>query len=55
MELVTPTNGALMAVPLLAAGVPFHRWIRFVLGGCSQATLLGVAGIAATIWLVSVN
>ncbi len=52
MELVTPTNGALMAV-LLAAGVPFQRWIRFVLGGVLLATLLGVAGIAATIWLVT--
>ena len=27
-ELVTPTNGALMAI-LLAAGVPFERWMRF--------------------------
>ena len=32
MELATPTNGALMAI-LLAAGVPFQRWIRFALGG----------------------
>ena len=28
MELLTPTNGALMAV-LLSAGVPFQRWLRF--------------------------
>ena len=47
---MTPTNGALMAV-LLAAGVPFQRWIRFVVGGVLLAMLVGVAGIAATIWL----
>ncbi len=29
-ELVTPTNGALMAV-LAAAGVPYQSWLRFVL------------------------
>lgn len=51
MELLAPTNGALMAVRL-AAGVPFQRWIRFVLGGVLLATLLGVAGIAGTTWLV---
>lgn len=28
-EIVTPTNGALMAI-LAAAGVPFEKWIRFV-------------------------
>jgi uncharacterized ion transporter superfamily protein YfcC len=49
-ELVTPTNGALMAV-LLAAGVPFERWIRFVVGGVLLALLVGVASIAAVIWL----
>jgi uncharacterized ion transporter superfamily protein YfcC len=48
-ELVTPTNGALMAI-LLAAGVPFSRWIRFVGGGVALALLLGVASIAAVIW-----
>jgi len=50
MELATPTNGALMAV-LVAAGVPFQRWIRFALGALMLATLLGIAGIAAAIWL----
>ena len=49
-ELLTPTNGALMAV-LLAAGVPFQRWIRFVLGGVLLAALVGAASIAAVIWL----
>jgi uncharacterized ion transporter superfamily protein YfcC len=49
-ELLTPTNGALMAV-LLAAGVPFQRWIRFVLGGVLLAALVGAGSIAAVIWL----
>jgi len=49
-ELVWPTNGALMAV-LLAARVPYQQWIRFVLGGVLLAALIGVAGIAAVIWL----
>jgi uncharacterized ion transporter superfamily protein YfcC len=49
-ELVWPTNGALMAI-LLAAGVPYQQWIRFVIGGVLLATLLGVVGIAAVMWL----
>jgi uncharacterized ion transporter superfamily protein YfcC len=49
-ELVWPTNGALMAV-LLAARVPYQQWIRFAVGGVLLAMLLGVAGIAAVIWL----
>src|SRR5204863_4436024 len=44
MELATPTNGALMAI-LLAAGVPFGRWIRFALGGLILLAALGVAAI----------
>jgi uncharacterized ion transporter superfamily protein YfcC len=43
MELATPTNGALMAI-LLAAGVPFAKWLRFALGGIAMLTLLGVLG-----------
>lgn len=46
MELFTPTNGALMAV-LLAAGVPFGRWVRFAAGGGLLALLVGIAGILA--------
>lgn len=45
MELATPTNGALMAI-LLAAGVPFTRWIRFAIGGLVLLVAVGVAGIA---------
>lgn len=43
-ELLTPTNGALMAV-LLAAGVPYQRWVRFALAGVGIVLLVGVAGI----------
>jgi uncharacterized ion transporter superfamily protein YfcC len=50
MELLTPTNGGLMAV-LLAAGVPFQKWIRFVSGAVLLATLVGIASIAAALWL----
>jgi uncharacterized ion transporter superfamily protein YfcC len=44
MEMVTPTNGALMAV-LLAAGVSLQRWLRFAAGGLALLTLIGVASI----------
>jgi len=49
-EMFWPTNGALMAV-LLAAGVPYAKWIRFVAGGVAIAALIGIAGIAAVIFL----
>lgn len=48
-ELVTPTNGALMAL-LLAAGVPFQRWVRFVAGGVLLMAIVGIASIAAVVW-----
>jgi uncharacterized ion transporter superfamily protein YfcC len=52
-ELVWPTNGALMAV-LLAAGVPYARWIRFAIGGVLLAALIGIVAIAAVIaWRVA--
>ncbi len=43
MELLTPTNGALMAL-LLAADVPFSRWVRFAAVG---ALLLVPVGLVA--------
>ena len=43
MEMLTPTNGALMAV-LLAADVPFAKWTRFALIG---ALLLVPVGLIA--------
>ena len=41
MEMITPTNGAMMAV-LLAAGVPLQRWLRFALLGIAVLVLIGV-------------
>ena len=47
-EIITPTNGALMAI-LVAAGVPYERWIR--VAGALWLILLGLAfvGIAVAI------
>ena len=36
---------------LLAAGVPFTRWIRFVFGAVLLTALVGVIAIAAVVWL----
>jgi uncharacterized ion transporter superfamily protein YfcC len=47
-EMITPTNGALMAV-LLAAGVPYQRWLRFVAGIAVLLALIGVLAIAAVV------
>jgi len=47
-ELVTPTNGALMAV-LLAAGVPYQRWFGFVVWGVAVLALIGVLAIVAVV------
>ena len=44
MEMLTPTNGALMAV-LLAAGVPYSRWLRFAATGVALVLAVGVAGM----------
>jgi uncharacterized ion transporter superfamily protein YfcC len=43
-ELLTPTNGALMAV-LLAAGVPYQRWLKFAVVGVALALMVGVVGM----------
>jgi uncharacterized ion transporter superfamily protein YfcC len=43
-ELLTPTNGALMAV-LLAAGVTYQQWLRFVAAAWGALLLLGIAGM----------
>jgi uncharacterized ion transporter superfamily protein YfcC len=50
MELVTPTNGALMAI-LLAAGVSYERWIRFTLAAILIPLLVGLSGIAVAVFL----
>src|SRR5690606_25394967 len=43
-ELLTPTNGALMAV-LATAGVPYDRWLRFAVPLWALLTALGVVAI----------
>jgi len=45
-ELITPTNGALMAV-LLASGLSYAQWLRFAVVGVALALLVGVIGILA--------
>ena len=47
-ELLTPTNGALMAI-LLAAKVPFGEWLRFALGGYLLMLVIGVVGILVAV------
>jgi uncharacterized ion transporter superfamily protein YfcC len=44
MDIVIPTNGALLAM-LLKAGVPYGRWIRFAIPGVLLMMLVGVVGI----------
>jgi uncharacterized ion transporter superfamily protein YfcC len=44
-EIVTPTNGALIAI-LAAAGVRFEKWFRFALPMYALLMLLGAAAIA---------
>jgi uncharacterized ion transporter superfamily protein YfcC len=46
MEMISPTNGALMAI-LLAAGVTLQRWLRFALIGIAVLALIGV--VASTL------
>ena len=47
-DLITPTNGSLMAV-LAAAGVPYDRWFRFVLPLFLILFLTGAAAVAASL------
>ena len=49
-ELFTPTNGAIMAI-LLGAKVPYERWLRFASMAAIVPLLVGLAGIAAAVWL----
>jgi uncharacterized ion transporter superfamily protein YfcC len=49
-EIITPTNGAMMAI-LAAAGVPFNKWLRFVLPLWAALFGLGIAAIVAGIAL----
>jgi uncharacterized ion transporter superfamily protein YfcC len=47
-EMLTPTNGGLMAV-LLAAGVSYGRWIKFAIVGVLLALAVGIAAIIAVL------
>jgi len=44
MDLLTPTNGALLAM-LLSARVPFGRWVRFAAPGALLMVVVGFAGM----------
>ena len=47
-ELLTPTNGAVMAI-LVASGVSFREWIGFAAGGVLLVVMVGLAGM----WMLS--
>ena len=47
-ELLTPTNGALLAI-LAAAGVPYDRWLRFAVPLTLLVALLGALAIVAAL------
>ncbi len=49
-EILTPTNGALMAV-LAAAGVRYERWLAFALRMWAMLVALGIASILVGIWI----
>ncbi|MEK6597253.1 MAG: Na+/H+ antiporter NhaC family protein, partial [Gemmatimonadota bacterium] len=48
IDMLTPTNGALLAM-LLAAGVPYGRWLRFAIPGALLVAAVGLVGIALAI------
>lgn len=45
MDMITPTNGALLAM-LLGAKVSYGRWLRFAIPGAALVAVVGMAGIA---------
>ncbi|WP_369073818.1 YfcC family protein [Hymenobacter lapidarius] len=49
-ELITPTNGALLAM-LAICGVRFDQWLKFVWPLYALLLALGVAGVVGAIWL----
>ncbi len=44
MDMITPANGALLAM-LLRANVSYDRWLRFAIPGAGLVSLVGFAGI----------
>ncbi len=47
MDLLVPTNGALLAM-LVAAGVPYTRWLRYAIPGILLVVLVGLLGIGVS-------
>jgi uncharacterized ion transporter superfamily protein YfcC len=47
-DLLTPTNGALMAM-LAAAGVRYEDWFRFAIPLCAGLLALGALGVAVAV------
>lgn len=43
-------TAALTAI-LLAAGVPYGRWLAFAVGGWTLVTAVGIAGPLVAVWL----
>ena len=48
LDVRIPTNGALLAM-LLAAGVPYPRWLRFAVPGALLVVLVGLIGMAVAL------
>jgi uncharacterized ion transporter superfamily protein YfcC len=44
MDMITPTNGALLAM-LFRAQVPFGRWLRFAVPGALLVAVVGIVGV----------
>jgi uncharacterized ion transporter superfamily protein YfcC len=44
MDIITPTNGAVLAI-LLGARASYGRWIRFALPGVLLVALVGIVGV----------
>jgi uncharacterized ion transporter superfamily protein YfcC len=44
MDMITPTDGALLAI-LLGAGVTYGRWLRFAIPGALLVAIVGMAGV----------
>ena len=45
MDMITPTNGALLAM-LLGARVSYGRWLRFAVPGAVLVAMVGMVGVA---------
>jgi uncharacterized ion transporter superfamily protein YfcC len=48
MDMITPTNGALLAI-LVGAKISWARWMRFAIHGAILVSIVGFVGI----WLAA--